>query len=352
VCKHLDLYNVFSYAVCGSGFLVLGFLFMRYTFSMINSNTLLDVVILGSGPAGLTAAIYTSRASLKTLVISGALPGGQLTTTTEVENFPGFPEGIYGSELVLRARQQAEKFGTQFIDMDAKTVSGSVDVGFTVTLSSGDLVKAKTLIIATGASARWLGLDSEQKLRGKGVSACATCDGPFFRDKVVGVVGGGDAAMEEAIFLTKYCSHVHVFIRGGEDKMRASKIMQDEAVANSKIQFFFNTSVQEVLGDTVVTGVTLVDNLDQTTQPLELQGLFVAIGHAPATKFLEGFVDLGPKGYLRVTNNTQTTVPGVFAAGDVADYRYRQAITAAGFGCMAALDAEKFLTGGASSKTH
>lgn len=301
-----------------------------------------DVIILGGGPAGLTAAIYTSRSKLNTLVIAGDTPGGQLMWTTEVENFPGFPEGIQGPELMQNMRKQAERFETEFKDENVTKIVGSVDEGFKVVTDSGEY-EGKTLIVATGASAKWLNLDSEQKFIGKGVSACATCDGFFFKNKEVAIVGGGDAAMEEAIFLTKFATKVYILIRGTKENMRASKIMQEEAEANDRIEFMFNTEVKEVLGEDNVTGLKLLNNKDSSESNLNVQGLFIAIGHKPNTDFLKDFVTLGKQGYLEVTDNTKTSKEGVFAAGDVGDYKYRQAITAAGLGCMAALDVEKYL---------
>ena len=303
-----------------------------------------DVLILGGGPAGLTAAIYTSRAFLKTLVIAGNPPGGQLTTTTEVENFPGFPEGITGPELINNFREQAKRFDTEFIDDNVTKISGDAKTGFEITLSDGSTYQGKCVIIATGASAKWLGLESEQKMRGKGVSACATCDAFFFKDKVTAIVGGGDAAMEEATFLTKFSPKVYVLVRGAKKDLKASKIMQERAMSNDKIEFLYNTEVKEVLGEDSVSGLSVINNRTNEENTLDdVQGLFIAIGHKPNTDFLEGFIDLGKMGYVEVTDNTRTSQEGVFVAGDVADFRYRQAITAAGFGTMASLDAEKYL---------
>ncbi len=304
-----------------------------------------DVLIIGSGPAGLTAAIYTARASLSTLVIAGNPSGGQLMLTTEVENFPGFPEGIMGPALISNMRAQAQRFGVTFVEENVVSLAGDHKRGFTVlTTDASKTYSAKSLIIATGADAKWLNIESEQKLRGKGVSACATCDGFFFKNKVVAVVGGGDAAMEEADFLTKFATKVYVLVRGDKDTLRASKIMQDRAFKNPKIEFKFQTQVHQVLGTDYVTGLSLMNSKTSEISIMDnVQGLFVAIGHSPATKFLQGFVELDKLGYLKVKNNTLTSKKGVFAGGDVLDYRYRQAITAAGMGCMAALDAEKFL---------
>jgi thioredoxin reductase (NADPH) len=303
-----------------------------------------DVCIIGSGPSGLTSAIYASRAFLKTVILGGNPPGGQLITTSEVENFPGFPDGVTGPQLVEWMRVQAKKFNTEFIDENAIKIEGTYDTRFTVHLEDGRSLKTKTIIIATGASAKWLGLDSEQKLRGRGVSACATCDGYFFRNMVVAVVGGGDAAMEESIFLTKFATKVYVLYRKGKDDLRASKIMQQRALDNKKIEFMYNTEVVEVLGVDAVSGIKVINNVSkELTTISDVQGLFVAIGHAPNTNFLKGFLDLDEHGYVIVTNNTITSKKGVFVAGDVADHHYRQAITASGFGCMAAIDTAKLI---------
>jgi thioredoxin reductase (NADPH) len=305
-----------------------------------------DVIILGGGPAGLTAAVYTSRAHLKTFVVAGNPAGGQLMETTDVENFPGFPEGIQGPQLISEMRKQAERFGAEFKNENTVKVSGSVKEGFEVETDGGSKIRSKSLIVATGASAKWLGLESEQRLRGKGVSACATCDGFFFKDKVVAIVGGGDASMEEAVFLTKFAKKVYVLVMETKEAMVASKIMQERALSNEKIEFMFNTEVKEVLGEVKVEGLKIVNNKTKEESVLsDVGGLFIAIGHKPNTDFLKGFVDLNEIGYMKVTENTKTSVEGVFAGGDVADYRYRQAVTAAGLGCMAALDVEKFLTG-------
>ncbi len=309
------------------------------------NSDIFDVLILGGGPAGLTASIYTSRANLKTLVISGQPSGGQLMLTTDVENYPGFPDGILGPELIETFRKQSLKFNTEFKDENVVSVSGSKDKNFIVKTDSGNTYEGRTLIIATGATAKWLELPSEQRLRGKGVSACATCDGFFFKGKNVAVVGGGDTAMEEALFLTKFSPKVYVLMRGSQDKMKASKYMYAKASANEKIVFHFNTEILDVLGGEFVEGVKVVNNLTNETYVMEdVKGLFLAIGHKPNTEFLEGFVTLGKLGYIQVSDNTKTSKEGVFVAGDVSDYKYRQAITASGLGCMAALDAEKFLS--------
>ncbi len=311
----------------------------------LKSNHIYDVIILGGGPAGLTAGIYTSRAMLDTLIFAGNPPGGQLTTTTEVENFPGFPEGIQGPELVQKIRTQAEKFGAQIVDQNVASVSGDYSTGFEVTTATGAIAKARTLIIATGASARWLGLESEARLKGRGVSACATCDGFFYKDKIVAVVGAGDAAMEEATFLTKFASRVHVLSREAKDEMVASKIMQEKAFDNNKIEFHFNTEVVEILGEDKVSGVKVINNKTQEISVIpDVEGVFVAIGHVPNTKFLEGFVELDARGFVSTPDGTHTSKEGVFVAGDVADPHYQQAITASAGGCKAALDTEAFLS--------
>jgi len=304
-----------------------------------------DVIIIGSGPAGYTAALYTSRAFLKTLVLSGFEPGGQLTTTTEVDNYPGFPKGIMGPQLVTDMKAQVERFGAE-IKQEVVTEINKESV-FTITTQSGKYT-AKNVIVATGASAMYLGLPSEEKLKGKGVSACATCDGFFFRGKVVTVIGGGDTAMEEATFLTKFAPKVTVIHR--RDEFRASAIMLDRAKKDERITFLTNKIVEEILGETEVTGVRLKDAKTGEMIDYPTQGVFLAIGHKPNTDFLKGFIDLDPKGYVAVKRaetplspQTETSVPGVFAAGDCVDPRYRQAIVAAGQGCMAAMDAEKYL---------
>ncbi len=299
------------------------------------------VVILGSGPAGLTAAIYTARANLEPLLVEGREPGGQLTLTTDVENYPGYPEGIMGPEMMSQFRKQAERFGTRFKVGDVVEVDLSKKP-LKLKLSNQDDILADALIISTGASAKWLGLESEKKLMGKGVSACATCDGFFFKDVDVAVIGGGDTAMEESLFLTKFAKKVYVIHR--RDQLRASKIMQDKAKKNPKIEFIWNSVVEEILGEDAVTGVRLKDTETGETRELPLQGVFLGIGHKPNTDLFKGQLDMDEVGYLKVQpGSTRTRVPGVFAAGDVADHVYRQAVTAAGTGCMAAIDAERFL---------
>jgi len=298
------------------------------------------VVIVGSGPAGLTAAIYASRASLKPIVVGGVPAGGQLMITTDVENFPGFPEGIQGPELIERIRGQAIRFGTEFIDDRV----ASVDFGrrpFRLKLGTQGTLEADSVILATGANARWLNLPSEQRLLGHGVSACATCDGFFFRGKELALVGGGDSAMEEALFLTRFATHVTILHR--RSVLRASKIMADRAQKDPKISFRFDTVVEEVLGNKTVEGVRIRNVRTRESVVLPVQGLFVAIGYDPATEVFRGQIELEEHGYVKTHQMTRTSVEGIFAAGDVYDHRYRQAVSAAGFGCMAAIDAERWL---------
>jgi thioredoxin reductase (NADPH) len=300
-----------------------------------------DLIILGSGPAGLTAGVYAARAHLKPLIVDGSEPGGQLTLTTMVENFPGFPEGLMGPDLIRSMRQQAERFGAEY----RQGTATAADLGrrpFRITID-GTTVECRSLIIATGASAKMLGLESERKLVGHGVSTCATCDGFFFQDQEVMVVGGGDSALEEALFLTKFASRVTLIHR--RDKLRASKIMQDKALANPKIAFLWDSVPVEILdvSQQKVTAVRVRNLKSETVTDHPMDGVFVAIGHTPNTAIFRGLLELDAVGYIKTHDGTKTSVPGVFAAGDVQDHVYRQAITAAGSGCMAAIDAERFL---------
>lgn len=317
---------------------------------MNESSTIFDVVILGSGPSGLTAALYTSRAFLKTLVLGGNPPGGQLTITTQVENFPGFPDGVLGTELISKIRKQVENNEAMIVDQNVVKISGSFEENFTIETEEKNVFKSRTIIIATGSSAKWLGLESERKFIGRGVSACATCDGFFYKDKVVAVVGGGDSAMEESTFLTRFADKVYVIVRKGKNDLRASKYMQKKAFDNPKIEFIYNSVVKEVLGNDVVTGIKIAtknqkDGVEvEEESTLNLDGLFLAIGHEPNTKFLEGFIDLDEKGYIKMFENHQTSKEGVFVSGDVHDHTYRQAISAAGYGCQAAIDVTRFLS--------
>jgi thioredoxin reductase (NADPH) len=299
-----------------------------------------NVAIIGSGPAGLTAAVYAARASLSPLLIEGWQSGGQLTTTTEVENYPGFAKGIMGPELMKEMRAQAERFGTEFLTADVKAVDFKQQP-FTITVDTEQTIRAKTVIIATGASAIQIGVKNETRLTGHGVSTCATCDGFFFKGKELIVVGGGDAAMEEATFLTKFATKVSIVHR--RDKLRASKIMQDRAAKNEKITFVWNSAVEDILGNDMVVGVRVKNLVTGKVTEVPCSGVFVAIGHRPNTNLFRGQLDMDAKGYIRTTQGTATNVPGIFAAGDVQDSTYRQAVTAAGSGCMAAIDAERFL---------
>jgi thioredoxin reductase (NADPH) len=305
------------------------------------SNISQKVIILGSGPAGLTAALYAARANLHPLVIEGAEAGGQLTLTTLVENYPGFPDGLQGPDLIQVMRQQAERFGAKYLKGDATVVDLSRSP-VTVTVEQ-EVLETKALIIATGASAILLGLESERRLLGHGVSTCATCDGFFFKDQQVAVIGGGDSAMEEATFLTKFATKVTVIHR--RDKLRASKIMQDRALKNPKIEFLWNRAVEEILDPSQgkVTGVRTRAIDGATPDTLACAGVFIAIGHSPNTKLFAGKLEMDKQGYIVTHRGTMTSVPGVFAAGDVQDHVYRQAVTAAGSGCMAAMDAERYL---------
>ena len=297
------------------------------------------VLIIGSGPAGLTAAIYAARANLEPLVIAGSAPGGQLMLTSEVENYPGFPDGIDGPDLMAKFRAQAERFGARFADVDIDRADFSARP-FRV-WARGTEYRGDSVIIATGASALWLNLESEQRLRGRGVSACATCDGFFFRDREIAVVGGGDSAMEEANYLTRFASKVHLLHR--RDGFRASKIMIDRTYGHPKIEVHTNTEVAEVLGDAKVEGLRLRDTRTGDERELAMDGLFIAIGHKPNTDVFRDWLDADEKGYLVAHDHTESQIEGVFIAGDVRDHRYRQAVTAAGDGCKAAIDVEKWL---------
>jgi thioredoxin reductase (NADPH) len=303
-----------------------------------------QVIIIGSGPAGYTAAIYAARANLRPLVIASSVDaGGELMKTTEVENYPGFPEGIQGPELMMLMQAQAEKFGAEIVLDDVVSLDLAGDVK-TVTLGNGDVHEALSVIFATGSAYRKLGLEDEERMSGHGVSWCATCDGFFFRQKTIAVVGGGDSAMEEATFLTKFADKVYVIHRG--DSLRASKVMQDRAEANPKIEFLFNKRVEHIYGDSLVTGVGIVDTNDGTETTLDLAGLFIAIGADPRTHLVHGQLDLTTFGTIAVDGrSSRTNLAGVFAAGDVIDPTYRQAVTAAGSGTVAALDAEHYLAG-------
>ena len=298
-----------------------------------------DTIIVGSGPAGLTAAIYAARADLTTLVIAGVEAGGQLMLTTEVEDFPGFPNSVQGPKLMLEMRKQAENLGAEIINENVT----KVDFGerpFKLFVGEKGY-SSESVIIATGASARWLGLESEQRLIGKGVSACAVCDGPFFKGKSVAVVGGGDSALREALFLAKLASSVSVIHR--RDKLRAFPTLQERAFATKNMRFIWNSEVEEVLGKEKVEGVLIKDLKTKKTSNLPVDALFIAIGHKPNTEFLKGQVELDQKNYVILKDHSETSVPGVFAAGDVHDWRYQQAVTAAGAGCMAAMEAQDYL---------
>lgn len=303
-----------------------------------------NLIILGSGPAGLTAAIYAARANFKPLLFTGQQVGGQLTTTTLVENYPGFENGIYGPDLMQNMIKQAENFGTRFIYESIVNVDFKNSKIKKLISESGKEYFAKSVIIATGASPKWLGLESEKKFKGLGVSSCATCDGAFFKDKIVAVIGGGDTAMEEALFLTRFASKVYIIHR--RDAFRASKFMQDKVFNNTKIEIIWNHIVEDIQGNDKVEKIIIKNIIDNQINTLKVDGIFVAIGHDPNTKFLQDQIELDEKGYIKTfdIHQTHTNIEGVFVAGDAFDFTYRQAITAAGSGCKAALEAEKYLT--------
>ena len=301
-------------------------------------------LIIGSGPAGYTAAIYAARADLKPVMYTGLEPGGQLTTTTEVDNFPGYPEGIDGPTMMVQLQQQAERFGTEVRIGMVTHVDFSDEVGgiHKITVDNNKELEAETVIISTGATAKYLGLPSEQRLRGGGVSACAVCDGFFYKGQNVAIVGGGDTAAEEATYLSNICKHVTMLVR--KDELRASKAMQHRVASRENLTVLYNSEVEEVLGDMVVEGLRIVNNKTLEKQEIDITGLFIAIGHKPNTDIFKGQLDMDDTGYILTHNkSTKTNKPGVFASGDVQDKEYRQAITAAGSGCMAALDAERYL---------
>ncbi|MCH8975407.1 MAG: thioredoxin-disulfide reductase [Thaumarchaeota archaeon] len=307
---------------------------------MSDDKTKYDVIIIGAGPAGYTAGIYSARARHDTLILSGILPGGQLVNTTDVENYPGFDDGILGPDLMIVMRKQTERMGAKIIDAEVTKVDFQ-SKPFKVSTASTEY-QANAVIIGTGANPRKLGLEGEQTFAGKGVSYCATCDGPFFRNLELVVAGGGDSAMEEATFLTKFASKVHLVHRRKE--LRASKVMQERAFDNPKIEFHFESVIEEIGGNEKVQKVVLKNTQSNEKSTLEVGGVFVAIGHEPNTKLFAGQVELDDQGYIVLKNRTETNVPGVFAAGDVHDHRYRQAVTAAGYGCMAAIDVDKYFS--------
>ena len=303
------------------------------------SKDIFDVIIIGSGPAGYTAGIYTSRGKLKTLIISGSLPGGQLMTTSEVENYPGFPNGIFGPELMMNMRQQAERFGSLIVDDEVIKVNFKETPFFVKTYSKEYL--SKSIIVCTGASPRKLGILGEEEYGGRGVSYCATCDGPFFKGEDIVVVGGGDTALEEATFLTKFGKSVKIIHR--RDSLKGSKILQEKSFANPKIKFLWNSIITKISGDKKISKILIKNVNNQEEKELDVGGLFIGIGHEPNTKLFKDQLELDEQGYILLRENTKTSVDGVFAAGDVHDFHYRQAVTAAGYGCMAALDVEKWL---------
>jgi len=300
-----------------------------------------NIIIIGSGPAGYTAAIYCARANMKPIVIAGTLPGGQLTQTTDIENFPGFQDAINGFELMYNMQKQAEHFGTIIKNESVTSVSFDSDVK-KVVLTSGETLSAKAIIIATGASPRWLGLESEKRLMNKGVTACATCDGAFYKDVPVVVIGGGDTAVEEAVFLTRFASKVTIIHR--RDKLRASIIMSQRAIDNPKIEISWDSVVSEIIGENSVEGIKIKNVKDDSESIIECEGYFAALGHIPATQLFKNSIDTDDEGYIILKDHTsKTNIDGVFAAGDCADNTYRQAITAAGMGCKAAIDTERYL---------
>jgi thioredoxin reductase (NADPH) len=302
--------------------------------------TMENVIIIGTGCAGLTAGIYNGRANLTPLVLAGFEPGGQLTLTTDVENFPGFPEGVMGPDLTTNMRAQAEKFGAKIVQEAATKFEKNADGTYTI-VTDKNTYQTKSVIICTGASARWLGIPSEAKFKGQGVHTCATCDGFFYGGKEIVVVGGGDSACEEASFLTKFASKVTMFVR--KDAMRASKIMQDRVIKNEKIGIMYNTQIKEIQGEKSVETLILENTTDQSTSEFKTNGIFLGLGHTPNTKIFNDLIDLDDHGYIVPTSGVSTNLPGVFVAGDVADTKYRQAITAAGMGCQAAIEAERYL---------
>lgn len=305
-------------------------------------NNINNVIIIGSGPAGYTAALYTARANLEPLLIAGRITGGQLMLTSEVENFPGFPEGILGPELMHKMRLQSEKFGCQIIEENViKIEYDEASKVQKIITDTNQTFLTKATIIATGASARWLEIPSEEKFKGRGVSTCATCDGAFYRNKIVVVVGGGDSAMEEALFLSKLAQKVYIIHR--RDSFRASKIMQDRIFKNPKIEIIWNSTIKEFKGDQVLSSVILESTVNNAQTELTVDGVFLAIGHVPNTQFVKDLLETDEQGYIITQNEVFTNKPGIFAAGDVVDHRYRQAITAAGSGCKAALEVEKYL---------
>ncbi len=308
---------------------------------MENNTEKVQCLIIGSGPAGYTAAIYAARANLKPVLYQGIQPGGQLTITTEVENYPGYPEGIQGPEMMINFEKQATRMGAE-IRYGLATKVDFMEPPYKVWIDDENIVHADTVIISTGASAKWLGLESEQRLNGYGVSACAVCDGFFFKGKEVAIVGAGDTAAEEALYLSKLCSKVHMLVRRGQ--MRASKIMQDRVLKTHNIEVHWNSAVEEVLGDTKVEAVRIKNHLTEAITDISVSAFFVAIGHSPNSEIFKGWIDMDDSGYLlTIPGTSKTNIDGVFAAGDIQDKHYRQAVTAAGSGCMAALDAEKYL---------